>query len=111
MELDRVAGTLLAAACADALGVPYEPAQRGPDDGQPRLLGGGYGNYAPGEYSDDTQQAVVIARVAADGIDLRGDEALDRIAAGFVLDWFGGGATDVGSQTRALLGAAAPSFR
>lgn len=100
---DRVIGTLLAAACADALGVAYEPAQRGPSDGRPEMLGGGYGDYAPGEYSDDTQMAVVVARVAADGLDLRTDEALDRIAVGFVEDWFGGGATDVGAQTRSLL--------
>ena len=103
---DRVTGTLVAAACADALGVAYEPTQRGPADGRPRMLGGGYGDYAPGEYSDDTQMAVVIATVAADGADLRTEAALDRVAAGFVEDWFGGGATDVGAQTRALLQAA-----
>ncbi|GAA3386775.1 ADP-ribosylglycohydrolase family protein [Cryptosporangium minutisporangium] len=109
---DRVAGTLVAAACADALGVAYEPSQRGPADGQPQMLGGGYGDYAAGEYSDDTQMAVVIAEVAAEGLDLRTDEALDRIAAGFVVKWFGGGATDVGAQTRSLLGqAAATPFR
>ncbi|EXG79322.1 ADP-ribosylglycohydrolase family protein [Cryptosporangium arvum] len=104
---DRIIGTLLAAACADALGVAYEPEQRGPADGKPEMLGGGYGGYAPGEYSDDTQMAVVVARVAADGFDLRTEEALDRIATGFVEDWFGGGATDVGAQTRALLSQAA----
>ena len=104
---DRLVGTLLAAACADALGVAYEPAQSGPGDGEPKMLGGGYGGYAPGEYSDDTQQAVIIAQVAASGSDLRTDEALDRIAAGFVEDWLGGGATDVGAQTRTLLTRAA----
>ncbi|WP_218617406.1 ADP-ribosylglycohydrolase family protein [Cryptosporangium aurantiacum] len=104
---DRVAGTLVAAACADALGVAYEPSQRGPADGRPQMLGGGYGNYQPGEYSDDTQMAVVIAEVAAAGLDLRTDEALDRIAKGFVVDWLGGGATDVGAQTRSLLDRAA----
>lgn len=75
LRRDRTAGALLAAACADALGVPYEPAQRGPADGRPRLLGGGYGNYQPGEYSDDTQMAVVIAQVAAEGMDLRSEPA------------------------------------
>jgi ADP-ribosyl-[dinitrogen reductase] hydrolase len=105
---DRTAGVLLAAACADALGVPYEPSQRGPADKKPQMLGGGYGNYQPGEYSDDTQMAVVIAQVAADGLDLREESALDRVAAGFVVDWFGGGATDVGAQTRSLLSAATP---
>ncbi|MFI5955559.1 ADP-ribosylglycohydrolase family protein [Cryptosporangium sp. NPDC051539] len=106
---DRIAGVLLAAACGDALGVHYEPAQRGPADGDPRMLGGGYGAYAPGEYSDDTQMAVVIARVAVSS-DLRSEEALDRVASGFVVDWFGGGATDVGAQTRSLLGRAAAGF-
>ncbi|MFG1920501.1 ADP-ribosylglycohydrolase family protein [Cryptosporangium sp. NPDC048952] len=106
---DRIVGTLLAAACGDALGVAYEPSSEPrPVNGKPAMLGGGFGHYAPGEYSDDTQMAVVIARVAADGSDLRTDEALDRIAAGFVEDWYGGGATDVGAQTRSLLSQATP---
>ena len=103
MQGDRAAGVLLGAACGDALGVPYEFGSR-PLDGAPRMLGGGLGNYAPGEYSDDTQMAVCIAEVAATGADLRDAQALDRIAAGFVR-WASEGATDIGIQTKQVMAA------
>jgi ADP-ribosylglycohydrolase len=101
MQEDRAAGVLLGAACGDALGVPYEFGSR-PLEGEPRMLGGGLGDYAPGEYSDDTQMAVCIAEVAATGIDLRSAGALDRIAANFVR-WAQDGATDIGAQTRQVM--------
>lgn len=99
---DRVEGVLLGAGCGDALGVPYEfgSAPLAPDE-QPRMIGGGLGPYAPGEWSDDTQMAVVIARVAASS-GLRDDAALDDVVDGWI-DWLGGGACDVGLQTRAVL--------
>jgi hypothetical protein len=68
--------------------------------------GGGLGAYEPGEWSDDTQMAVLIARVSATGVDLRSADALDEIALAFE-EWFGGGPSDVGIQTSAVLGAAA----
>jgi ADP-ribosylglycohydrolase len=98
---DRAAGVLLGAACGDALGVPYEFGVR-TLEGDPRMLGGGLGDYAPGEYSDDTQMAVCIADVAATGADLRTPGALDRIARNFVT-WRTDGATDIGNQTAAVL--------
>ncbi len=101
---DRAAGVLLAQACGDALGVPYEFGSRALD-GRPEMLGGGLGAYAPGEFSDDTQMAVCIARVAATGADLTGDEAVDDVAAAF-LDWRVRGASDIGNQTARVLGAA-----
>jgi ADP-ribosylglycohydrolase len=94
---------LVGGACGDALGVPYEFGTRALD-GEPRMLGGGLGDYAPGEYSDDTQMAVCIAEVAATGADLREAPALDLIAAGF-LRWRAEGATDIGVQTRRVLDA------
>ena len=99
---DRAAGVLLAQACGDALGVPYEFARQLSDDEVPEMLGGGLGPYAPGEYSDDTQMAVCIAEVAATGADLRTDAALDAIAERF-LEWRRGGASDIGNQTRSVL--------
>lgn len=99
----RAAGVLLAQACGDALGVPYEFAA--PPHGEPRMIGGGLGPYAPGEWSDDTQMAICIARVAANGDDLRSEDALDAVAQGF-LGWLGSGASDVGIQTRSVLRAA-----
>src|SRR3954453_2791337 len=101
-QQDRAAGVLLAQACGDALGVPYEFKARLRDEDQPQMIGGGLGPYAPGEYSDDTQMAVCIARVAATGADLRGPAALDRIAAGFVR-WAANGATDIGIQTQQVM--------
>ena len=99
-------GVLLGAACGDALGVPYEFGSASLAPGEvPRMIGGGLGPYAPGEWSDDTQMAVVIARVAADH-GLRHVTALDAVVQGWV-DWLGGGATDVGAQTRQVLGAVA----
>lgn len=97
-QLDRAAGVLLGAACGDALGVPYESTP--PQVTRtvvPEMVGGGLGDYAPGEYSDDTQMAVCIAKVAATGVDLRTEEALRAIAANFV-EWFPH-ATNIGIST------------
>jgi hypothetical protein len=102
---DRAAGVLLGAAVGDALGVPYEFQATLRDDQQPRMIGSGLGPYKPGEYSDDTQMQVCVAEVAATGADLRGPEALDAVAANFQR-WRSEGASDVGSQTRAVLYAA-----
>lgn len=95
---DRAAGVLLGQACGDALGVPYEFA-RPPGVGElAEMTGGGLGNSAPGEWSDDTAMAMAVA----DG--LGEDDWLDAIAAGF-LRWYDDRPPDVGVQTRAVLGA------
>lgn len=103
-QQDRAAGVLLAAAAGDALGAGYEFAHLAPDL-FPEMIGGGLGGFAPGEWTDDTAQAVAIARVAADGLDLRTPESLDRIAEGF-LDWYNAGPPDVGIQTSSVLSVA-----
>ncbi|RPA06269.1 hydrolase [Gordonia sp. OPL2] len=104
-QLDRAAGVLLTTAVGDALGVPYEfESRRLPADEPPQMLGGGLGNFEPGEWSDDTSMAMAIALVAATGADLTADDALDAIADNF-LRWFDGNPPDVGNQTRAVLGA------
>jgi ADP-ribosyl-[dinitrogen reductase] hydrolase len=100
-QLDRACGVLLGSAAGDALGAGYEFSSVSPDL-IPEMIGGGLGGFAQGEWTDDTAQAVVIARVAADGLDLRSPEALDRIAQGFA-DWYAGNPPDVGIQTRAVL--------
>ncbi|MFB8290148.1 ADP-ribosylglycohydrolase family protein [Kitasatospora purpeofusca] len=103
----RAAGVLIGAAVGDALGVPYEfgsaPLRL---DQRPEMIGGGLGPYAPGEYSDDTQMHVCIAKVAATGVDLRTPEALDAIAGNF-LHWIRNGASDRGAQTSSVLSATA----
>lgn len=103
-QLDRVEGVLLGQAVGDAMGAPYEPGDI-PFTGTPELLGGGFGDYAPGEWSDDTQMSLYIARVAATGADLTSREALDEIARGFCCWVALDGASDVGVQTRRVLGA------
>ena len=97
---DRIAGVLVGSAVGDALGVPYEFGAR--FSGSPQMVGGGLGDYAPGEYSDDTQMAVCIALVSSTGGDLRSEATLDAVASNFI-GWLTGGATDVGVQTRSVL--------
>jgi ADP-ribosylglycohydrolase len=70
------------------------------------MIGGGLGPYAPGEYSDDTQMAVCIAQALANAqpVPIRDEEILNEIADSF-LNWCQRGATDIGTQTRSVLGA------
>lgn len=111
-QIDRAEGVLLTQACGDALGVPWELGHRPADGGcgsrpgEAHMQGGGLGPYSPGEWSDDTQMAVIIARVAATGADLTSRPALDAVADGFI-DWYESAASDIGAQTRAVLGAVA----
>lgn len=103
-QADRAAGVLLAGAAGDALGVPYEFATPPGPGESAEMLGGGLGDFAPGEWSDDTSMACAIARVAATGADLTSSEALDAVAAGF-LAWFADEPADIGIQTRQVLAA------
>lgn len=102
---DRAAGVLVASACGDALGAGYEfePPERIP--AQVGMIGGGAFGWEPGEWTDDTSMAWVIAEVAASGVDLRSEQAQDRIAAGWYT--WRGEAKDIGVQTGAVLSAAA----
>lgn len=101
-QRDRACGVLLGQAVGDALGVPYEFASPPGSHEPAQMTGGGLGNYAPAEWSDDTQMAACIALVSATGADLTSDVALDEIAEGF-LRWQSEGATDIGVQTRSVL--------
>ena len=101
VQRDRACGVLLASAVGDALGAGYE-FDSAPYDGWPAMIGGGLGRFERGEWTDDTAQAMAIARVAATGKDLRTTAALDAIAAGFA-EWYAGGPGDVGVQTGQVL--------
>ncbi len=103
LMIDRARGALLASAAGDALGVPYEFAKATDD---PQMIGGGLGPYAPGEWSDDTQMAICIASVADSGVRLTSDAAHDDIGQNFIT-WMMDGASDIGIQTRAVIGRAA----
>lgn len=103
-QLDRAVGVLLATAAGDALGAPYEfGPPRGPELKVAMVGGGGFG-WEPGEWTDDTSMAIAIAEVAATGVDLREEEALDAI----VRRWheWSKDAKDIGIQTSSVLRAA-----
>ena len=92
-------GVLLGTAAGDALGAGYEFAP--PPTGDVDMIGGGLGDFAPGEWTDDTAMAVCIAEVAA-----RGSLDLEAIGERF-LDWWRDGPADIGISTRSVLARAA----
>ena len=101
---DRARGVLLGTAAGDALGAPYEfqPPRR--PEQSIGMVGGGTFGWEPGEWTDDTSMAVVIAQVAASGLVLTSEPAQDAIVRGWY-DW-AADAPDVGNQTRSVLSAA-----
>ncbi|MBM9460205.1 ADP-ribosylglycohydrolase family protein [Nocardioides sp. zg-536] len=106
-QMDRACGTLLASAAGDALGAGYEfgSARLGPEG--PAMIGGGLGDFAPGEWTDDTTMAWCVADVAATGADLRTEAALDEVARRF-REWYETGPADIGNQTASVLRAVGP---
>lgn len=107
-QLDGARGALLGSATGDALGAGYEfgSAALGPEG--PAMIGGGLGDFEPGEWTDDTTMMWCIADVAATGADLRTEAALTQIARRF-RDWYETGPADIGIQTRNVLAAAGPA--
>lgn len=99
----RYAGTLVGAACGDALGATLEFMTRKEiraayPDGLRDIVGGGWMRVAPGETTDDTAMMLAIARACnADGIDL------ERVASNFVA-WADSGPKDIGNATREAIG-------
>lgn len=84
-------------AAGDALGAGY--VFRAGPKGDAKMIGGGLGEWEPGEWTDDTQMAICIAEVAATG-------HLDPLKVGArFLDWYRQRPKDVGIQTATLLGA------
>jgi len=108
-QLDRAAGVLAGTACGDALGAGYEFGPPRINGEEVAMVGGGPFGWEPGEWTDDTSMAIIIAEVASDGTDLRAPAALDAITAKFV-NWMHQ-AKDVGAQTSQVLSAvqAAPA--
>jgi ADP-ribosyl-[dinitrogen reductase] hydrolase len=98
LEEDRIAGTLVGMAAGDALGAGYE--FEPPPVGEVGMIGGGLGPFAPGEWTDDTAMAICIAEVVATGSD-----DLSAIGDRF-LAWYRSDPPDMGTATRAVLGAA-----
>jgi ADP-ribosyl-[dinitrogen reductase] hydrolase len=108
----RVAGALVGSAVGDALGAPFEFGPPGrfsarfpvPARGaRTEMCGGGVNDREPGEFTDDTQMALLLATslVERDGL----DEA--DLFARFVR-WAEAGPPDLGAQTRAVLTSGRP---
>ena len=99
VNLTKAAGVLIGCAAGDALGAGYEFAATVPE--RPAMIGGGLGDFAPGEWTDDTAMTVLVADGLVGGAEL----PLEDIAEGF-LGWYAADPADIGIQTRAVLSAA-----
>ncbi len=103
---DRYRGVMLGLACGDALGGPVEFMSREQiaetfPGGVTEFVGGGWLNLAPGEVTDDTQQALILAKaLTATGLDM------DLFAAG-LLEWYRSQPKDIGNSTKVALAALA----
>ncbi|WP_405689113.1 ADP-ribosylglycohydrolase family protein [Streptomyces sp. NBC_00057] len=103
---DRVAGAVVGSAVGDALGAPFEFGPAGVysarfPDGAGTMCGGG--GWDPGEATDDTQMAVLVAEslLEQDGLDL--PDMFGRFRR-----WAAGGPKDIGLQTEDVLTSGAP---
>lgn len=105
-QKNRAAGVLLGVGVGDALGVPFEfqPPQNFTSDRLPLTMpGGGPFKFEPGEFSDDTQMTLCVARAAFEGLDLGSPAGLERVATAFK-GWQRSGPKDMGGQVSAVLG-------
>jgi ADP-ribosyl-[dinitrogen reductase] hydrolase len=104
---DRTIGALVGSAVGDALGAPFEfgPAREfserfSSSSGGPHpdeMCGGGPFQWAPGEFTDDMQMAIVLAWSLIDCGMFDGADLFVRFRA------WAATAKDVGNQTRAVL--------
>lgn len=101
-QQDRNEGAILATAAGDALGAPFE---FGPPLGpEVKISMSGGGVWGPGEWTDDSAMMIAVAETAAAGLDLRSEEAQDRIVNRW-LEW-SRNTKDIGIQTGDVLGRA-----
>jgi ADP-ribosyl-[dinitrogen reductase] hydrolase len=104
IQLDRAAGVLVAAAAGDALGAGYEFGSPCPAN-EVQMLRGALTGRAAGSWTDDTDMAMAIARVAGTGARLEDHAGRAAVATGFA-EWYASHPPDIGNQTRAVLSAA-----
>ncbi|WP_123537891.1 ADP-ribosylglycohydrolase family protein [Halosimplex salinum] len=102
MDLDRARGVLLGLACGDALGRPVEfastsaiSAEHGRLD---EMIGHGTWNQPAGTITDDTEQALCIARSLVEHQTFDPADVADRFVA-----WYESGPFDIGGMTRRAL--------
>jgi ADP-ribosyl-[dinitrogen reductase] hydrolase len=108
----RVAGALVGSAVGDALGAPFEFGPAGqfsarfpsPARGvRTEMCGGGALRWEPGEFTDGTQMALLVAESLVERGGLEEADVFDRFGT-----WLEAGPPDVGNQTRAVLGSGRP---
>src|SRR4051812_21218554 len=108
----RAAGALVGSAVGDALGAPFEFGPPGrfsarfptPARGaQIEMCGGGSCDWAPGEFTDDTQMALLVATSLVERGGLDEADVFHRFRT-----WLEAAPRDVGNQTRAVLGSGRP---
>lgn len=106
----RVAGALVGSVVGDALGAPFEFGPAGafsrrfpaPARGVATEMCGG-GPWRPGEWTDDTQMALLVAESLLAHPELDVADMFDRFRR-----WAAAGPQDVGIQTSAVLGSGLP---
>jgi ADP-ribosyl-[dinitrogen reductase] hydrolase len=110
--VDRAVGLVLGAAVGDALGAPFEFDVAGAysarfpvpvSTGESEMIGGGAFDWEPGEFTDDTQMAVLLARSLMEQGQYDPDDVWRRWRT------WASDAKDVGSTTRFAL--AHPDWR
>ena len=108
----RVAGALIGSAVGDALGAPFEfgpPGQftaRFPTEARgaaTEMCGGGSLGWKPGEFTDDTQMALLLAGSLVEHGGLDEADVFARFRR-----WAQADPPDIGNQTRAVLGSGRP---
>ncbi len=103
VALDRAAGVLVGAAAGDALGAGYEFAMPPPSPEEILMRRGRLTGRPAGSWTDDTDMAIAIAQVVASGSGLASVPAVNAVGERF-LDWYRAGPSDIGAQTRVVLG-------
>ncbi|MCO7218487.1 ADP-ribosylglycohydrolase family protein [Klenkia sp. PcliD-1-E] len=108
----RVAGAVIGSTVGDALGAPFEFGRGGqfsarfPTDARgaaTEMCGGGALRWAPGEFTDDTQMALLLAQSLVERGGLDEADVFDRFCR-----WAAANPPDIGNQTRAVLGSGLP---
>src|SRR3954470_7995709 len=108
----RVAGALVGSAVGDALGAPFEFGPPGrfsarfptPARGaKTEMCGGGSLGWEPGEFTDDTQMALLVAESLIENDGLEEADLFGRFRT-----WLSADPPDIGNQTRAVLGSGRP---
>ncbi|MCZ2826669.1 MULTISPECIES: ADP-ribosylglycohydrolase family protein [unclassified Modestobacter] len=104
----RVAGALIGSAVGDALGAPFEFGPAGQFSARfltdargvaTEMCGGGSLDREPGEFTDDTQMALLVAASLVERGGLDEADLFDRFRT-----WLRADPPDAGKQTRAVLG-------